>query len=185
MFSEIRCSAFISKMVAVQPLCALQCMPPYQGLWLWPCCHIKDGCSALCSAVLLYQEWLVQRRGIVECMLPYQGVWLVSSMASVHAIVECMLPYQGGPDIRLAPSNSPPFYPLGQSGQHDICLWKKYWKVRWTKEQRMWIKRDYCLDHCGMQMCLCHETTVAKTLTWCIISMASGKPLFLNIITIS
>ena len=147
MFSGIRCSAAISKMVAVQ---CMQCMLPYQGVWLWP----------------------VQRRGIVECMLPYQGVWLVSSMASVHAIVECMLPYQGGPDIRLAPSNSPPFYPLGQSGQHDICLWKKYWKVRWTKEQRMWIKRDYCLDHCGMQMCLCHETTVAKTLTWCIISMA-------------
>ena len=39
-----------------------------------------------------------------------------------------MLPYQGGPDIRLAPSNSPPFYPLGQSGQQDICLWKKIWE---------------------------------------------------------
>ena len=48
-------------------------------------------------------------------------------------------------------------------------------------------RRDCCQPHnvnqCGMQMRLCHEITVAKTFTWCIISMATIKPLFSSIIT--
>ena len=45
-------------------------------------------------------------------------------------------PYQGGPDIRLAPSNSLPFYPPGQAGQHDICLLKER-KIGRFDEPRM------------------------------------------------
>ena len=51
-----------------------------------------------------------------------------------------IVPYQGGPDIRLAPS-ALPFYPVGRSGQHDICLWRK--NIGRFDEPR----RDRCQPH--------------------------------------
>ena len=51
-----------------------------------------------------------------------------------------IVPYQGGPDIRLAPSTLP-FYPVGRSGQHDICLWRK--NIGRFDEPR----RDRCQPH--------------------------------------